>query len=403
MNLPDTICMLPWISVETSPMGTARPCCLAQEEITDTQGNPYTLKNNSIIEIYNSDYMKALRQKFRNGEKPSTCSRCWNEEDAGRDSKRIHSRVRLKELYKKVDWQNDTPDQLWFLDLKLGNICNLKCRICGSWSSSKWAAEEMDYLPPGLNKKTHIAYQWLKQGRWPEESPDFWQELKTILPNVKYIEFTGGEPWMIKEHWDLLHYADQQGLSKNIDIHYNTNATQIPENLDIWKNFGRVDIAFSIDNVKERFEYERYGANWDKANQIIDLIHKAKKESNPRITTQLCFTINIQNVYYLDELLAWADTKNFGSIYFNVLHSPEHMNVQNLTDLAKKTVIEKLQSVTWSNIQYKKEIDNLIRFIDSGTGSDGKTFMTLMKRTDEYRKQDFSITHTEIARAMGFN
>ena len=126
--LSDKICMLPWISIETSPMGTARPCCLAQEEIKDEQGQPYSLRKTTLETIYKSNYMQSLRQQFRKGELPSTCNRCWEEEAAGRDSKRIHSRVRLKELYTQVDWDNDTPDQLWFIDLKLGNICNLKCR-----------------------------------------------------------------------------------------------------------------------------------------------------------------------------------------------------------------------------------------------------------------------------------
>jgi MoaA/NifB/PqqE/SkfB family radical SAM enzyme len=231
-NLPKTICMLPWISIETSPMGTARPCCLAQDEITDPTGTPYVLRNTTLGEVYRSDYMQSLRQQFRNGEQPATCSRCWEEEAAGRDSKRIHSQVRLKELYSKVDWDNDTPDQLWFIDLKLGNICNLKCRICGSWSSSKWATEEMAYLPPTVDKKSHVAYTWLKQGKWPEESPDFWANLKALLPNIKYFEFTGGEPWLIEEHWDLLKYAVETGDSKHIDIHYNTNATIDPMGKD---------------------------------------------------------------------------------------------------------------------------------------------------------------------------
>ena len=209
-------------------MGTTRPCCLAHQEITDENGIKYDLKQTNLQTIYNSKYMQTLRQQFRAGEKPATCQRCWDEEAAGRDSKRIYSRIRLKELYKQVDWQNDTPDQLWFVDLKLGNICNLKCRICGSWSSSKWAAEEMDYLPKGADKKKHIAYTWLKQGKWPEESPDFWDNLKTLLPNIKYIEFTGGEPWLIEEHWELLKYAVDTGDSKHIDIHYNTNATVDP-------------------------------------------------------------------------------------------------------------------------------------------------------------------------------
>ena len=403
MNLPETICMLPWISVEASPMGTARPCCLAHEEITDANGMAYSLRDTTLETIYRSDYMQSLRQQFREGQRPATCNRCWEEEAAGRDSKRIHSRVRLKELYQKVDWDNNNPDQLWFVDLKLGNICNLKCRICGSWSSSKWAAEEMDYLPKGADKKSHIAYTWLKQGKWPEESPDFWANLKSLLPHIKYFEFTGGEPWLIQEHWDLLQYAAEHGYSKNIDIHYNTNATQrLGPHTMVWDKFGRVDIAFSIDNVGQRFEYERYGADWDLANNIIDSVHWTKKVDTPNITTQLCFTINIQNVYYLDELLAWADTKGFGSIYFNMLHSPERMSIQYMTPAAQDLVLNKLKTTFWTTAKYQQEIDNVILFIENGPGSDGKRFVSDMQRTDAYRKQDFRDTHPEIARAMGY-
>lgn len=405
MTVPSTICMLPWVSIEASPMGTARPCCLAKEEITDESGNKYSLRDTTLQTIYRSDYMQRLRQQFRRGEQPSTCDRCWEEEAAGRDSKRIHSRVRLKELYQQVDWNNDTPDQLWFIDLKLGNICNLKCRICGSWSSSKWATEEMSYLPAGVDKKSHIAYTWLKEGRWPEESPDFWANLKALLPNIKYFEFTGGEPWLIEEHWDLLRHAVQTGNSRHIDIHYNTNATVDPYSTDkswLWNEFGRVDIAFSVDNVGKRFEYERYGADWDQANKIIDDTHFAKAVDTPNITTQLCFTINIQNVYYLDELLAWADTKGFGNIYFNMLHSPNHMSIQYMTAAARELVLSKLKTTFWITNQYQQEIDNIIRFIENGSGSDGAEFLRKMQQTDGYRKQSLMTTHPEIAKAMGY-
>jgi MoaA/NifB/PqqE/SkfB family radical SAM enzyme len=394
--------MLPWVSIETSPMGTARPCCLAHDEIVDANGEKYDLNRHTLKEIYDSDYMQDLRRKFRAGEKPATCNRCWEEEAAGRDSKRIHSRVRLKEMYSKVDWYNDQPDQLWFLDLKLGNICNLKCRICGSWSSSKWAEEEMNYLPPGVNKKTHIAYTWLKQGAWPRKTEVFWDNLKELLPNIRYFEFTGGEPWLINEHFELLEFAVENGYGKNIDIHYNTNATQPPTRLvPLLGKLGRVDIAFSIDNIGDRFEYERYGARWNEANQIIDAVHGLKL-MYPNITTQLCFTINVQNVYYLDELLAWADTKDFGSIYFNMLHSPDHMSIQYMTPEAKELVINKLKNIFWKTSAYQQEIDSVINFIEAGPGSDGKTFCKLMKQTDDYREQDLGKTHPEIAEAMGY-
>jgi MoaA/NifB/PqqE/SkfB family radical SAM enzyme len=345
--------------------------------------------------------MQDLRRQFRAGEKPATCNRCWNEEAAGRNSKRIHSQVRLKELFPQVEWDNDNPEQLWFIDLKLGNICNLACRICGSWSSSTWASEELAYMPELENKKEHLAYKFARAGAWPRKSAVFWDKMKEILPNVKYFEFTGGEPWMIQEHFDLLQYAVDNGYSKNIDIHYNTNATQIPKHTELWSNFGRVDIAFSIDNVGERFEYERYGANWELANKIIDDTHAAQL-IYPNITTQLCFTINVQNVYYLDELLAWAETKNFGSIYFNMMHSPDHMSIQYMTPAANKLVIDKLLSITWKT-KYKKEIDNVIQFIGNGAGSDGKMFLQKMKQTDEHRNQSFLNSHYEIAIAMNYS
>lgn len=401
MTLPKTICMLPWISIETSPMGTTRPCCLAQEQITDENGNKYDLNETDLETVYRSEYMQNLRRQFRAGEKPETCADCWREEAVGRNSKRINSQIRLKELYPLVDWENDTPDQLWFVDLKLGNICNLKCRICGSWSSSKWAEEEMNYLPSGANKKEHIAYQWLKKGAWPRKTTTFWDNLRTLLPEIKYFEFTGGEPWLIQEHFDLLKYAVDQGYAKNIDIHYNTNGTQWPEDApELWKHFNRVDIAFSIDNVGDRFEYERYGAKWETANEIIDKTHQLRKTQR-NITTQLCFTINIQNVYYLDELLHWAAPKMFNSIHFNMLHSPNHMSVQYMTPAAQELVINKLQSIPWPG-RYQQEVDNVVKFIQSGSGSDGKEFLRQMQRTDEYRKQNLMTTHIEIAKAMGY-
>lgn len=43
--------MLPWISIETSPIGTARPCCLAEDEITKPDGTKYLLKEHTLEEI----------------------------------------------------------------------------------------------------------------------------------------------------------------------------------------------------------------------------------------------------------------------------------------------------------------------------------------------------------------
>ena len=405
MTLPNTICMLPWISLEASPQGTAKPCCLYDDEILDDNGNKYMLAEHGLQEIYKSKFMQNLRQDFLDGKKPKACFRCWNEEDVGRTSKRLFTQIRLKELKNEVEYNNLTPDQLWFLDLKLGNICNLKCRICGSWSSSKWAEEEIKYVKELVTKeqkKTHLAYTFLQQGAWPRKSPLFWENLKELLPNIKYFEFTGGEPFLIQEHFDLLKFAVEKGYSKNIDIHYNTNGTVDPDESWLWQHFGRVDIAFSIDNVGKRFEYERYGAKWDEVNDNISWISSYKQHDGVNLTTQLCFTVNIQNVYYLDELLSWADRKGFDHIYFNLLQSPSHMCIGNMTAQAKELVLNKLKTTFWTKDSYQKEIDSLIKFIEAGPGSNGQEFLTKMKITDEYREQSFKDTHPEIAVAMGY-
>lgn len=401
MSLPDKICMLPWISIETSPIGTARPCCLAKDEIvySDDQGllHKYNLKTHTLAEIYNSSYMQNLRRDFLSGEKPKTCQRCWDEEAAGRASKRINSRVRLKEYYDSVDWHNTAPNQLWFIDLKLGNICNLKCRICGSWSSSKWAKEEIDYVS-GIDRKTHLAYKFLQDGAWPRESQIFWDNLKTLLPNIKYFEFTGGEPFLIEQHFDLLRYAVQTGDSAHIEIHYNTNGTIFPESAELWANFKHVEIAFSIDNVGNRFEYERYGADW---NTVQENIKKFTALRNNKISTQLCATMNIQNVYYLPELCDWINTQTFDHVYFNMLHDPWYMCISRMTQQAQQLVIDRLTTDEF-NTKYRAEILRIIQFIRNGEGSNGKEFLRKMQTTDEYRKQRFSDTHKEIAEAMGY-
>jgi MoaA/NifB/PqqE/SkfB family radical SAM enzyme len=396
--LPEKICMLPWISIETSPIGTARPCCLAIDEITRADGAKYSLRENTLEEIYHSSYMQNLRQAFLNGEKPKTCQRCWDEESAGRVSKRMNSRIRLKEYYDSVDWNNFNPDQLWFIDLKLGNICNLKCRICGSWSSSKWAKEEIDYIPELVDRKTHLAYTYLRDGAWPRESEVFWDNLKTLLPNIKYFEFTGGEPFLIEQHFDLLRYAVEHGFSENIEIHYNTNGTVFPESAELWSNFKHVEIAFSIDNVGDRFEYERYGADW---HLVQENIAKFTAMRSAKISTQLCTTMNIQNVYYLPEICDWISTQTFDHIYFNMLHEPWHMCISKMTAPARELVIDRLSSHTF-HPKYRAEILRIVKFIRNGEGSDGKEFLRKMQQTDEYRKESFLTTHEDIARAMGY-
>ena len=401
----DTLCILPWVSLETSPVGTARPCCLAEDEITDSAGNKMSVKEHSLNNIINSDYMKKLRQQFRNGEKPETCKKCWVEEDAGRNSKRINTQVKFKDAIKDVPVLQDEVDDVWFLDLKLGNICNLKCRICGSWSSSKWAGEEIDYLKAlGASKEVqrqHTAYQMLKQGAWPRESDVFWESLDELLPSIRYLEFTGGEPFMIKEHFELLKRAAELGHAKNIRIHYNTNGTIYPDEfVDVWDKFEHVEIAFSIDNVGKRFEYERYPANWDEVNRNIKKFKQLKQSTN-KIDLQLCFTVNILNVLYLGDLLQWAKDIDFDTMHWNMLHGPEELSIACLPNDAKEKVINYLQSIEFEE-KYQRDIDNVIAMINNGNSLDRAALINKLSVTDNYRKEHLIQTHPELAAILNY-
>ena len=384
-------CILPWISVETTPMGTTRPCCLYTDEIPNVD-----LKTHTLEDAFASETMQKLRTQFSNDEKPDGCRNCWREEDAGKKSKREYMLEKFKHV--DVDYSDTTGKELVFLDLKLGNICNLKCRICGSWSSSKWAKEELDYSNDPDN---HIARTWLQAGQWPRESEHFWTQLDAMLPQVKYFEFTGGEPWMIKEHFDLLQRAVDRGLAQDIDIHYNTNTTQFPKDPTIWQHFKHVQIAFSVDNTEERFEYERYGAKWRTANTNIRKVHALRDKGYP-ITTQLCCTWNVQNIYYLDDVLTWADTMNFDSIHFNLMHDPWEFSLSRMPRMAVGQVMLYLQKQQIKHAKYKTDILSLKNIIVNSRQMDNTDLANKLRQTDLYRNQNFAVSHSKIARAIQY-
>jgi len=383
-------CILPWISLETTPLGGARPCCLYTKELPNID-----LTKQTLDDAFNSKEMQDLRRSFRNDEKPDGCERCWMEEKAGKKSKREYMLEKFKDI--KVNYDSDTSDTLQFLDLKLGNICNLKCRICGSWSSSKWAQEEIAQYG-----KENIATEWLSKGSWPRRSKKFWEHIDTILPTIKYFEFTGGEPFLIKQHFDLLQRAVDKGYSNEIDIHYNTNGTQFPKQYEVWKTFKHVQIAFSIDNVGERFEYERDGASWSNVNENIKKFLKLKEQGYP-FSFQICVTWNIQNIYYMKELLQWAETSGISDIHFNLMHDPEEFSLSKIPYSSKSRVMLELQK---TQVMFPKYADKIIPIkkivTDMQGGSDGEALRLKLRNTDLWRGVSFANTHPEMARLIRY-
>jgi MoaA/NifB/PqqE/SkfB family radical SAM enzyme len=399
MNIPHpTFCVLPWISLEASPIGTVRPCCLADDEIVDNAGHKFQLLNSSFAEIQSSKHMQTLRQEFLEGDQPKTCRRCWAEEEAGRTSKRMHTLDRLKHMGITPEWTKDAKP-LMFLDLKLGNICNLKCRICGSWSSSQFATEELKFVPD--NKKESFHYQMLRDGAWPRENSQFWTELENSLTDIRYLEFTGGEPFLIQEHFDLLQTLVDCGVAGQVEIHYNTNGTQYPEHAEkIWSHFRQVEIAFSVDDIGARFEYQRSNAKWEEVQENINKFKKLRAQYS-NIQLQVCSTVNVFNVYYIEELAMWIDTQEFDFVYWNMMHDAPYFSIANLPKTAKQAVTNRLITANVMH-KHKQEFVNIIDFMNNGTQDMSKQMLQKIHELDSRRNESLATVEPEFAKLIGY-
>ena len=400
MNVPhDKFCVLPWISLEASPIGTVRPCCLADDELVDDAGEKFSLLTADFASIQNSQNMKSLREDFLAGRSPQTCRKCWNEELAGRTSKRMHTLDRLKHILGDQEWTTDAKP-LMFLDLKLGNICNLKCRICGSWSSSQFATEEINDAPPEEKKSTY-AYQMLRAGAWPRENTQFWQQIDQCLTDIRYIEFTGGEPFMIQEHFIMLQGIVDCGIAHQVEIHYNTNGTQYPEGAEeIWKHFKTVEIAISIDDLDKRFEYQRSNAVWAEILHNLNRFRELRQRQS-NIQLQCCSTVNVFNVRYIDQLARWIDRQGFDFVYWNMMHDAWYFSIACLPEHVKTEVIVHLESATIPP-QWRDEFDRICDFMRQGASTDGSMTVTKIRELDRKRQQNFAKVCPEMASLLDY-
>jgi MoaA/NifB/PqqE/SkfB family radical SAM enzyme len=311
----------------------------------------------------------------------------------------MHTLDRLKHMLPDQSWTQDAKT-LMFLDLKLGNICNLKCRICGSWSSSTFAAEEINWMPPD-QRKTSQHYEMLRAGAWPRENPVFWKEIDQVVDQIRYIEFTGGEPFMIQEHFDMLQGIVDRGIAHQVEIHYNTNGTQLPEQAeDIWRHFKLVEIAFSIDDVGARFEYQRSNAVWSEVISNIEQF-RLMRNRHRNIQLQVCSTVNVFNVCYLEELANWIDTQQFNFVYWNMMHEAYYFSINTLPTTAKTAIAEILKTAKVSQ-KHQSEFTRIVDFMNNGASLDGDILRMRIADLDRKRNQNLSTVQPEFANLINY-
>jgi MoaA/NifB/PqqE/SkfB family radical SAM enzyme len=251
------------------------------------------------------------------------------------------------------------------------------------------------------DRKDNHHYHMLRQGAWPRENQQFWNEIAGISDQIQYIEFTGGEPFMIQEHFNLLQGLVDRGLASNIEIHYNTNGTQWPENAEaIWQHFKIVEIAFSIDDVGERFEYQRSNAVW---TEVINNIarFRALRSRNRNIRLQICCTINVFNVYYLETVATWILEQKMDFIYWNMMHDAYFFSISSLPARAKQAIGDRLLT---ANVPppVREEFARVVDFMNRGVSLDGEQLRREVGNLDRRREQDLRTVQPEFAMLIDY-
>ena len=337
-----TYCSLPFIHLATHPHGGATLCCVSDftnsmnsaRNFVDDKPVYLNLNKNSVVEIMNSDYYRQVRNQMLTGEKPQACMRCYREEENGVRSKRIEENEKLgftEDMARAITQADGTiPVNFKFVELRLGNLCNVKCRTCNPASSTSWAQE---YKKLQQELKFVTQYNVKIDASWTE-SEEFWEDLLEHSKEVELLYINGGEPTLVEKHWHYLQRLIDAGLNKQITLWYNINMTNLPDKLlEIWKQFKAVEVSCSIDDLGERNEYIRTGTKWDTVISNLD-----KLQSLPWIKTSVCQTVSIYNIATIHDFHAYMKMRGL-HVHHNFVYDPVFLSAANLPANEKMDII----------------------------------------------------------------
>ena len=137
-----TFCVMPWNSIATNASGNYRVCCNStpgKNFVLGKDGKAIKISKVKPSEIWNSDTYKTLRKQMLDGVQPDMCERCFKEEATGIKSARQNWND--KWYNKDKEYTVESSLDIEYVDLRLGNLCNLKCRMCNPYSSNQWVDE----------------------------------------------------------------------------------------------------------------------------------------------------------------------------------------------------------------------------------------------------------------------
>ena len=398
-----TFCVIPWTSMCVLSHGDVKPCCISKHEVI--AGN---IKDSPLQDIWNDDMFKTLRLDMLNGVKNDICSICYDGEKDGSSSMRTMSNegsTRYQDLVKNMNPDGSMKNlELEWLDVRLSSVCNFKCRTCQADTSSKWAEEDFkfgEYLPPHIisPRGFHLLETDTKYPLLPQ--------IKEMLKTVKMIYFSGGEPLMHPEHYEILEYLIE---SKNTDviIKYNSNLSVLKYKdknvIDLWKQFKNVDYFASIDAIGEREEYIRHGAIWKE--QVENL--KTIQQQSPNVIVSFNVVVSLFNVITLpdtlDQMARIMGIDGPNSPHLHRLVTPTYFSVRVLDQETKIEAVKKLSDWIERNkfntntVLMREAVQEIIEYIKEDHTHMMPETKIHIDKIDSRRDENFVKTFPELER-----
>jgi MoaA/NifB/PqqE/SkfB family radical SAM enzyme len=438
---PKTFCPVPWSYLFTATNGEYKSCVAAYSsssggQILDEQGGALNAAKHSVDQARTSPILNKLRQNMLRGEEtPEVCERCISEE-----SHQLVSRRKIENEHNYFSFEQaraiTQPDghlaelpPLRVLDIKMGNLCNLSCRMCGPSQSTGWYEEwhnsrfknfhdgqqrlELSELTPGRVELIDNPYRWY-------ENPDFWDDCLKQAESIKEIHFSGGEPLLAAQHLKILEHLNKQGVSQNIRLTYNTNLTVLPKHVvTLWKNFKSVRLGVSVDGPAQVNDYIRYPSRFEKIHENLATLDQMPN----KIIFWLTTTISILNIRSYPQLIHWLLTCGLKRVnrdfehnrppFFLSLHllrQPEELALSSLPSSAKeliqdeydrfiKSIASNYPQLSFEETEHiKAQLNAIIAAMNkkSSSGNLYRFWIETMK-SDSYRKQSFYEVEPDIA------
>jgi MoaA/NifB/PqqE/SkfB family radical SAM enzyme len=442
--MSDTFCPLPWNSINLRNNGDLRVCCNANSYsskkgiLQKEDGTSYNAGRDDWNEARNATLLKEVRQSMLKGEWNAECERCRQEEVNGIRSRRQYELLDWSKWYgnfidfekaKNITDQDGTLDiskqDINFVDIRYGNFCNLKCRMCGPTDSHQWYDDFVKTSGSTSFKDTHDKINLIKnaKGRWSTDQYDwfqdndmYWHNFEKYAINAHKLYIVGGEPLIIEEHFESLERIVKNGNAKDMRLEYNTNLTNLPDRLiSLWENFKEVRIGVSIDGTGDVFNYQRTPAKFD---QVYKNMLKINNNNNINLKAWFAFTLTTINVFHFVEFMKWKLTESeltrFNPltnsrpfVSHHMCHKPKYYNVKVLPSYLKKQVtdhynnhIEWIKSTNFDD-RIKKEFEKVatgvLNFMNSEDYSKERStaektfldeFIEVTNKLDQLRSQD---------------